>query len=272
MTLATVKKGYNDQHAQTQQELQRIAGLMTDNRGGRVAGKADVMIIIESGGQDRNCLGSFMANSWANVDLESRKLETKREQYTVRDRETGEESKKYRNIGTIHEISMKAEHLTGTIYEICGTLAHELVHLENHDHDIQDCSKGGAHNGKFKETAEEWGLTFDIPAYGKDENGHPLRHKSKGWAYTGEGEEFKKFVDEVLKPRIELFNIAKVPTTKTPSKSSMVALHCQCAGTREEPAAINMSLGAVKTRMETDTLPACPACKSFFLPVISNEE
>ena len=264
MTLATVKKGYNDQHAQTQQELQRLAGILTDNRGGRVAGKPDVMIIIESGGQDRNCLGSFMANSWANVDLESRKLETKREQYTVKDRETGEESKKFRNVGTIHEISIKAEHLTGTIYEICGTLAHELVHLENHDHDVQDCSKGGAHNGKFKETAEEWGLTFDIPAYAKDENGQPLRHKSKGWAYTGEGEEFKKLVDEVLKPRVELFNIAKVPTSKAPSKSSSVTLQCECPGGNDAPKSITMSIGAMTTRIEQDTEIVCPACDAKF--------
>ena len=264
MVIAQNHPGVNDDHIQTQQELQRSVGLFLAHHP-RPQDRPEVMVIIESGGQDRNCLGSFMANSWANVDLESRKLETKKQQYTVTNKETGELEKKYRQVGTNHEISIKAEHLaTRSIYEILGTLAHELVHLENHDHDIQDCSKGGAHNNNFKKLAEEWGLTFDIPAYTKDENGQPVRHKNKGWYCTGITDEFKRFVDEEIQPRIELFNVAKLTTPKKPSKSSSVTLQCECPGGNDAPKSITMSIGAMTTRIEQDTEIVCPACDAKF--------
>jgi hypothetical protein len=238
-----------------QQDIQRVAGVMLDKRGGRVAGKNDVLITIESGGQDRACMGTFAANSWANVDLESREIQLKREAYKIVSKETGEESTKYKQVGTIHEISLKAEHLTGTVYQILGTLAHELVHLENHDHGVRDCSKGGAHNNEFKKTAEEWGLEFN-----------DTRHPTKGWAFTKEGEVFKAFVDEECKPIVEVYNVARVTQPKVSSQSNMISLRCQCAGTKEEPATLSMSRGAAQTRLETDSLPQCPACEGTFMP------
>ena len=136
MVLAPTAKGVSDVVAQLQQELQRAAGVFIEHRGGRVIGKNDVIITIESGGQDRACMGTFAANTWANVDLESRDLQLKREAYKVLNKDTGEEAVKYRQVGTLHEISIKAEHLTVTIYEILGTGGHDLVHLEHHDHGV----------------------------------------------------------------------------------------------------------------------------------------
>jgi len=259
MVLAPTTKGISDVVAQLQQELQRAAGIFIENRGGRVAGKNEVIITIESGGQDRACMGTFAANTWANVDLESRDLQLKREAYKVLNKDTGEEAVKYRQVGTIHEISIKAEHLTGTVYEILGTLGHELVHLENHDHCVKDCSKGGSHNPEFKKTAEEWG--FEV-THGRD-CGKP----SKGWAFTEPGPEFIAFVDEHIKPRTELYNVARLPQSKKiSSPSSMVTLTCACAGGKEEPATLTMSRGAVQTRIDTDSLPQCPACEGTFMP------
>ena len=52
MVLAPTAKGVSDVVAQLQQELQRAAGVFIEHRGGRVIGKNDVIITIESGGQD----------------------------------------------------------------------------------------------------------------------------------------------------------------------------------------------------------------------------
>jgi hypothetical protein len=260
MVLAPTAKGVSDVVAQLQQELQRAAGIFIENRGGRVIGKNEVIITIESGGQDRACMGTFAANTWANVDLESRDLQLKREAYKVLNKDTGEEAVKYRQVGTIHEISIKAEHLTGTVYEILGTLGHELVHLENHDHCVKDCSKGGSHNPEFKKTAEEWG--FEV-THGKD-CGKP----SKGWAFTEPGPDFIAFVDEHVKPRTELYNVARLPKAKNVSSpSSMATLHCQCDGTEGYPKSVTMSRGAVVTKLAGKGLPICPECEARYVQV-----
>ena len=263
MVIAQNQPGVNDDHILTQQEVQRAVGVFLAHHP-RPQGSPEVMVIIESGGQDRNCLGSFLANSWANVDIESRKLETKKQLYTVVNKETGEEEKRYCQVGTIHEISIKAEHLTGSIHEIMGTVAHELVHLENKDHNVKDCAASGAHNNNFKKLAEEWGLTFDIPAYAKDENGQPIRHKNKGWYCTGITDDFKRFVDEEIQPRPELFNVAKLTTPKKPSKSTSVTLHCECPGGNDAPKSITLTIGHMNTRIERGTEIVCPACDAKF--------
>lgn len=64
--------------------------------------------------------------------------------------------------GGYYEINMCAEYLNRPFEETCGTLLHEMVHLQNLQDDVQDTSRSGLyHNRKFKETAEEHGLTVE---------------------------------------------------------------------------------------------------------------
>ena len=88
----------------------------------------------------------------------------------------------------------------------------------------------------------------------------------KGWAYTEPSDEFKAWVDTVVKPNVELFNMARLQEVVEKKQSSMVTLTCACAGGKEEPATLTMSRGAVQTRIDTDSLPQCPACEGTFKP------
>ena len=141
------------------------------------------------------------------------------------------------------------------------TLRHEAVHYENFISGNKDCSKGGSHNAKyFKTTAEECGL---VVTHGKD---LPEPKPGKGWAYTEPSDEFKVWIDTVVKPNVELFNMARLQNVVEKKQSNMVTLTCACAGGKEEPATISMSRGSVQTRIDTDSLPQCPACEGTFKP------
>ena len=57
--------------------------------------------------------------------------------------------------GGFYEINLCAEYLNRPYEETCGTLLHEMVHLQNLQDGVQDTSRSGTyHNKKFKETAE----------------------------------------------------------------------------------------------------------------------
>ena len=60
------------------------------------------------------------------------------------------------------EINLCAEYLDRPIFELAATLLHEMAHLYNLLHDIQDVSNNGYyHNMKFKATAEAHGLHIE---------------------------------------------------------------------------------------------------------------
>lgn len=64
--------------------------------------------------------------------------------------------------GGYYEINLCAEYLNRPFEETCGTLLHEMVHLQNLQDNVQDTSRSGSyHNRKFKETAEAHGLTVE---------------------------------------------------------------------------------------------------------------
>jgi len=67
-----------------------------------------------------------------------------------------------------HELNLGAETLDRPIEHVVATMLHEMVHLYNIAHNVQDCSRGGAyHNKKFKEEAERRGLVIEHhPTYG----------------------------------------------------------------------------------------------------------
>ncbi len=76
------------------------------------------------------------------------------------------ENKAYR------EINICAEYIDRPISEVAATMLHEMAHLYNLTHDIQDVSNNGYyHNTKFKATAEAHGL-------------HIEKHPRYGWTVT----------------------------------------------------------------------------------------
>lgn len=71
-----------------------------------------------------------------------------------------------------YEINICAEYLARPFEQVAETLLHEMVHLYNLQVGIQDTSRGGTyHNKKYKEAAEQHGLTVDKDAkYGWTKN------------------------------------------------------------------------------------------------------
>lgn len=81
-----------------------------------------------------------------------------------------------------HELNMGAETIDRPIEEIVATMMHEMVHLYNIAHGVQDCSRGGAyHNKKFKAEAERRGLRIQ-------------HHETYGWTITEPSEELIDYI------------------------------------------------------------------------------
>ena len=70
------------------------------------------------------------------------------------------------------EINLCAEYIDRPIGEVAATMLHEMAHLYDLTHGIEDVSNNGYyHNQKFKETAEAHGL-------------HIEKHDKYGWTIT----------------------------------------------------------------------------------------
>lgn len=83
-----------------------------------------------------------------------------------------------------HELNIGAETLNRPIEEVVATLGHEMTHLYNIAHGIQDCSRGGAyHNRKFRDEAERRGLIIK-------------HHPTYGWAITEPSDKLLEYIIE----------------------------------------------------------------------------
>lgn len=83
-----------------------------------------------------------------------------------------------------HELNMGAGTLERPIEEVVATLVHEMVHLYNIAHGVQDCSRGNTyHNKKFKEEAERRGLVIE-------------HHDKYGWTVTTASEALFEYILE----------------------------------------------------------------------------
>lgn len=81
-----------------------------------------------------------------------------------------------------HELNISADWLDRPIEQVVATMLHEMVHLYNIQHDIQDCSRGGSyHNKKFKDEAEKHMLRID-----KDDK--------YGWTITSPTDELLEYI------------------------------------------------------------------------------
>ncbi len=71
-----------------------------------------------------------------------------------------------------HELNIGAGTLDRPIENVCATMLHEMVHLYNLEHGVQDTSRGGSyHNKRFRDEAEKRGL-------------HIEHHERYGWTVT----------------------------------------------------------------------------------------
>lgn len=120
-----------------------------------------------------------------------------------------------------YEINMCAEHLTRPFEELAETMLHEMVHLWNTEHGIQDCSRGGFyHNAKFANATVQHGLIVEkISKY--------------GWAKTELGEDAKKAIENFDGKSVFVLcrESAKKAEGKSKSKSSSRKYTCPCCGT-----------------------------------------
>ncbi len=133
-----------------------------------------------------------------------------------------------------HELNMGAETIDRPIEEVVATMMHEMVHLYNIAHGIQDCSRGGAyHNKKFKDEAERRGLVIS-------------HHEVYGWTIT---EPSMELIEYIINKGWEEINISRglgwtpppstgkkagdggtAGTATGPKKSSTRKLQCPCCG------------------------------------------
>ncbi|MFQ6829638.1 MAG: SprT-like domain-containing protein [Acutalibacter sp.] len=108
------------------------------------------------------------------------------------------------------EINLCAEYLDRPIFELAATLLHEMAHLYNLVHGIQDVSNNGYyHNQKFKATAEAHGL-------------HIEKHAKYGWTVTTLAPETEAWIRKTLGE--DKINASRLPvegTTKGGSKKSI---------------------------------------------------
>lgn len=81
-----------------------------------------------------------------------------------------------------HELNIGAATLHRPIEEVIATMLHEMVHLYNIQHNVQDCSRGGTyHNKKFAEEAEKHML-------------HVEQHPKYGWTITSPTEQLLDYI------------------------------------------------------------------------------
>ena len=108
------------------------------------------------------------------------------------------------------EINLCAEHLARPFEQVAETLLHEMVHLYNLQIGVQDTSRGGTyHNKKYKEAAEQHGLTVEKDA-------------KYGWTKTSLNDEAKAFVDSMQDKKFELHrkSLPKIPGAAKTKQSS----------------------------------------------------
>lgn len=105
-----------------------------------------------------------------------------------------------------YEINIAAGTLNRPIENVVATMLHEMVHLYNITHGVQDCSRGNSyHNKRFKAKAEEVGLII-----GYD--------KRIGWSVTSPSDELAEYVaqqgwEDIPFSRGELFQASVKPSS-----------------------------------------------------------
>ena len=104
----------------------------------------------------------------------------------------------------------KVADLARPFEQVAEILLHEMVHLYNLQIGVQDTSRGGTyHNKKYKEAAEQHGLTVEKDA-------------KYGWTKTSLNDEAKAFVAGMQDKKFELHrkSLPKIPGAAKTKRSS----------------------------------------------------
>lgn len=129
-----------------------------------------------------------------------------------------------------YELNIGAGTLDRPIENVVSTMLHEMVHIYNLMHGIQDCSRGNTyHNKKFKEKAEEVGLIISYD-------------KRVGWSITEPSDDLVLYIcdkgwTDILMNRGESTytpptsgTSSGTPTPKMRKPSSTRKYICPCCG------------------------------------------
>lgn len=117
-----------------------------------------------------------------------------------------------------YEINLCAEYLNRPFEETCGTLIHEMVHLQNLQDGVQDTSRSGLyHNKKFKEAAEAHGLTVE-------------KGEKYGWHKTTLNPEALEFVQSLGKSGFSLVRPRITDLKGSSKKNTSRKYVCPCCG------------------------------------------
>lgn len=117
-----------------------------------------------------------------------------------------------------YEITLCAEYLSRSKYELFETLLHEMVHLYNKMNNIMDTDKTYIrHNKKYKVEAEKHGLIIN------------KNDKKYGWSFTELTEETKQFID-TIQINEEVFSIhrLKIMKVKKENINKLYTYECHC--------------------------------------------
>lgn len=142
-----------------------------------------------------------------------------------------------------YEINLNAETLNRPIENTVATILHEMTHMYNIIHGIQDCSRGNTyHNKKFKEKAETVGLEIQYD-------------KKIGWSITKPTEELIKYINAKKWDKIPIVRNSQINAgkSKTGTKSSTRKYICPACGmsvraTKE----VYLICGNCKEKMKTE--------------------
>lgn len=134
---------------------------------------------------------------------------------------------------------MCAEHIARPFEEVCATLLHEMVHLDNVCKGIKDTSRGSTyHNKKFKISAEEHGLVVN-----KDEK--------YGWTLTSLNEEAKRFVKTLDNSAFAIYREEK-PLLKSRGSSSKKYVCPRCGMIVRATKEVNVVCGDCMVALEEE--------------------
>lgn len=119
------------------------------------------------------------------------------------------------------ELNTCPEFFNRDLYDLCDTIQHETVHCFHALAEITDCN-GNIHNKKFKQKAEEVGLVVN-------------QSKKYGWGLTTPSDDFKKFIDEYIKPNQECFKYYReLPPKKEKGEGKNKTYRYVCPQCKEE--------------------------------------
>ena len=133
---------------------------------------------------------------------------------------------------SFYELGISAEHLARDVYGLCGTLIHEMTHLQNLQLGIKDVSPNFVyHNKKFKLEAEKHGLII-------------TQAPKIGWSVTELNEECKQFVD-TLQIDPELFSYSRTLFIKQKVASNIKHYTYTCPLCNEKIGSTNPDLQVI---------------------------